>query len=988
MIDTLTKSHYSRTPVSHIRVLPSTHAANMSNCHGNGKKKMNPHILESKLKPPDCSRMLPRQRLIDLARADGEERLTVICADAGYGKTTLMGQINAEYGGSSLWYQLGPGDTDMAVFLTHLVEGVKWVRTDFGEMVGAVLSQSSDAGRARENLLTLFINELSEKVTEPFVFCFDEFHLINGCEPLVSSIEFLMKHMPANCRMIISGREKPALHLGRLRTHRAVLEIGIEELRFTLEETAQLLDGCCQPSLGAADLEAWHVTTEGWPVALVLSRSVLDADHRLPDDVFPDLLGTQGAVAEYLAEEIWSGLNDRLRRFLMDASLLGTIEVDICDQVFARQNQGTPSVRFLQEMEERHFMTVCLETGKSYRLHPLVRQFLNDKLAQSATSAEISDLHYRISEAYASAGDHDPAVKHFLEAGSPERAADIIEANGEDILMVGRNETVARWLSSIPNDLVEARPWLIYISARMSERLNDLDNAGRMYLKAEDAFQKLKDTRGLFKNAESMAEFYFLTEKHEQSLKKAEQAYGWADNPAEMVSALSRMATERLMLGDTAEGLKLMSQAVELCDDSMALTRFSLSVEALNPKWFSGDFKGVLQDILRLQNESNPQTAVSVRFQVLFLKVMTLYETGEYQKALDAVREKDTYLGTEDHITNLSFDMIEGVVRLCLKNGKQGRQLIEGVFAKVGGTMVLGPGFGQNYLGSWHRRRNELDEAIEDNARALDLSREGGKQYSIASCLVNLGADKLRKNRALDAGEPAEFSEALDLAEKCGYQFIITQVHFHRAWLALENGVKDTAHSEITKVLETASRYEQTSFIFQEGRISLNLLAFAFERGINREYLMKIYKLIGAAALPSLASLLKSGDATSRLAAINAMVAAGDTKAAPYIRRVLRDRDVSVKRAASEELRRLRSSIDAPEQILTRRENQVMGLIAEGMSNAEIAERLYISEPTAKTHITRIFRKLGLTSRSQVAALFQRINHTAGNGEVGKETEF
>ncbi|MHB9112741.1 MAG: LuxR C-terminal-related transcriptional regulator [Thermoleophilia bacterium] len=924
---------------------------------------------------------------MDLTRADAEERLIVICADAGYGKTTLMGQINAEYGGHSIWYQLSSEDNDMTFFLANLLEGMRWTKPDFGEVVGMALSQSSDVGRDRENLLTLFITEMNEKITEPSAFCFDEFHLVNDNELLIGSIEFLFKHMPSNCRMIISSREKPAFHVGRLRTHRAVLEIGMEELRFTYEETAQLMDGCCNPPLDKDELKAWHTKTEGWPVALVLSRNALDADHRLPDEVFPELLGTSGAMAEYLAEEIWSGLDESMRRFLMSTSLLEIVDVDICDRALSAQNQGIPSVKFLKQMEERNLMTDCLETGKNYRYHQLVRQFLNAKLDQNSTLAEIAELYQRFGQAYAAAGDYNLAIKHFLDAGHPESAADVLEASGQDMLIAGGNETIARWLACLPTEMLISRPWLIYLSARASERMNELENAGRQYIQAEDAFRKINDTHGLYVNAKSMAEFYFFTEQHVKSVKKATQAYGWADSASEKVVALSRIATEQILLGDTAEAMRLLNQAADLCDDSMVLTRTSLSVEALNPKWFCGDFRGVLQDILRLQEVLEPETAAIARFQVLFLKVMTLYETGEYQKALDALREKEDYLGTEDHLTNRCFEMIEGVIRLCLKNGRKGQQLIEDVIANADASMVIGPGFGLNYLGSWHRRRKELDAAIAANAQALEFSRESGKQYSIASCLVNLGADKLRQNWDSGAGEPAEFSEALALAERCGYQFIITQVHFHRAWMAFRAGARDTALSEITVALETASRFERTSFIVQEGRISLELLAFAFEQDIKRDYLTRVYKLIGAAALPSMASLLKSGNPASRIAAVTAMGTAGGAKAAPYIRRALRDQDVTVRRAANAELRRLRSSIDSPEKILTRRENQVMELIAEGMSNAEIAERLYISEPTAKTHISRIFRKLGLTSRSQVAVLFQKNNRRVGDSGAGKDSE-
>jgi len=67
-----------------------------------------------------------------------------------------------------------------------------------------------------------------------------------------------------------------------------------------------------------------------------------------------------------------------------------------------------------------------------------------------------------------------------------------------------------------------------------------------------------------------------------------------------------------------------------------------------------------------------------------------------------------------------------------------------------------------------------------------------------------------------------------------------------------------------------------------------------------------------------------------------------------------------------EEFTRLaRARREAPDRLLTAREVEVLSLLAQGHRNAQIADKLFISERTVKVHITNLFRKLGLSDRVQ-----------------------
>ncbi|MHB8792150.1 MAG: helix-turn-helix transcriptional regulator [Thermoleophilia bacterium] len=926
-----------------------------------------PLILETKLIPPGGSSVLPRTKLVDEFR-HSDERLTILVADAGYGKSTLMGQFYQALDGSpGVWYQFSPADRDMAVFLSHLVEGVNRHISGFRTSMERVLS-GKEHDNDWESFLTVFTNEISAAAETPFTFFFDDFQLAKEFENIHRALQFLIMHLPSDYRIVVASRERPLLSIGRLRTQRKLREIDTEALRFTIEEMAEVYSGCCARELNQKELEAWYSATEGWPVAIVLSRSLLTVDRRLPSHISPDLLGAHGSVADYLAEEVWSELEDDMKRFLMETSLLETVEVEICDQALKDDGkEKISSAMLLHELEARNLMITCLEEGISYIYHPLVRQFLQNKLSQSIPISGLYELHERYGRVFTDKGQYDTAINHFLEAQSLDLAIGIIEDHCEAILEAGQYDTVSEWLSRLPVKTISARPWLAYYSARSIERKGDVAHALRWYEAAEKGFTRDQDSDGLFACALSMAEFFFMRDMHGRGLEKATESLNWATTKKQKVASLSRMALQNLVLGFGHDALNLLKQAMGLCDETMVETRFSLDVSSLASHWFAGEFPILHDKAVRMQQESGMHSPALARFYILSWKVFSLYEMGRYEDALDAIGERSEYLGDDDQLLRMSYKFLRGVVLLNVGNGKAGQKVVETLVREVGESRALGPYYTPNYMGSFLRRQGDPAGAIEAHSRYLH-HRDRGNQYTAASCLVNLGADRLRLNHN-DPEGIRNLEEAQVLAVEHGYRYILTQVHFNFARTALLEGDEEQAHVEISKALELAALYQHNNFIIQEGRISVSLLAFAFSRDIQREYLIQVLSSIGPVALEDFASLLKHDLIQTRNAAIDALAASGGVKAAPYIRRALRDQDISVRRTANAELRRLRSSIDAPEEILTRRESQVMELIAEGLSNAEISERLYISEPTAKKHTSNIFMKLGLTSRSQLAAL-------------------
>jgi DNA-binding NarL/FixJ family response regulator len=86
--------------------------------------------------------------------------------------------------------------------------------------------------------------------------------------------------------------------------------------------------------------------------------------------------------------------------------------------------------------------------------------------------------------------------------------------------------------------------------------------------------------------------------------------------------------------------------------------------------------------------------------------------------------------------------------------------------------------------------------------------------------------------------------------------------------------------------------------------------------------------------------------------------------------------------------RKVRASVERP--VLSHREHEVLTLVRKGLTNAEIAERLYLAESTIKSHLASLFRKVGVRSRNEAAAALidlERMKAATPTASTGDRSE-
>ncbi len=406
-------------------------------------------LTEAKLAPPrPPAGLIERPRIMEALDSGDEAALTLVAAPAGYGKTTAVRAWAASRNAALAWVTLDSGDNDPSRMWTYATAAVDRVRHD---LAGRALRQLGLAGGVIESSIDELLNGI-EAYGEPLVMVFDDLQTVTDGDAL-ASIEYALRRVPPNGRVIAITRADPALGLAQLRARGALAELRASELAFTRGEADDFLLRR-RVDLQADDLELLHERTEGWPAALLLAalwlRSVED-----PHLAVERFGGDHRFVADYLSHEVIASLPDVARSFLLRVAVLGRFTTELADDVLGRGD----SARLVEELERANLFVVRLEHGGWYRVHSLFAEFAGFQLAADDPAA-VREIHRRAARWLRARGLAVEAVAHGAAAGDHEFVADLLAEYHLLLIRSGRARTLRRWVQTLPDEYVVAHPAL------------------------------------------------------------------------------------------------------------------------------------------------------------------------------------------------------------------------------------------------------------------------------------------------------------------------------------------------------------------------------------------------------------------------------------------------------------------------------------------------------------------------------------------------
>jgi LuxR family maltose regulon positive regulatory protein len=886
--------------------------------------------------PPLLEHHVPRPRLHARLAGVFNARLTLLSAPAGFGKSTLL----AEWLGAMpqvaptaacAWVSLDEHDNDAARFYTHVLTALHNADSLLGgDLQTFALLPQMPAG---EVLMSALINDMARR-EQPLVLVLDDYHAIENPE-LHKALIFLVEHAPAHLHLVLATRANPPFPLARWRVRRALLEVREHDLRFHHDEIAGFLRHSTGAELSEAQIDAIEQRTEGWIGALQLAALSMQGTRDLRG-FLARFTGSHSYIVDYLVEEVLSRQPQEVQRFLLQTSILERMCGDLCAAITGLDD----SEAILLSLHQQNVFIIALDDEQHWsRYHRLFADMLRARLRRTA-AADSAALHLAASRWCEAHGWLSEAVQYALAASDHQRTAQLIEHHYWQMLERSEFAQLASWIQNLPHELVRARPllslaraWSLYATYRFPEIEACLDDV-------ESGWSGSEPDCGL------QAEILTLRASSAMYAGRSERAIALAQQ------ALAADAEHRALIFCTnaiALGYSYNVSGQPQRSYEWAKAGCERGIEARLPFPAAenqeivllyleriGDFsegEAIIRRVLAAANQGDALAVFLSTSAHLFLSryLLERYELDAAAHHILIAQQQATRLG-------LAYVLIKCHIQLMFIRQAQGNWAE--AHAHLAAMWELSVDFSGYYL-EWHAAlaafacllQGELDEAASfmnkvSFSPAHEVTAANEPEASVCARL-------LYAQGCLDA--------ALDLADR------LRAVH--------------TALGRVRREMEMWCL--RSLVLWQLGQAGEAIAALDAALAIGERYRLLYALLIMSEPLPVL--LRTYGDQTPA------------PPHAEFARTLLAllDARMSQPLSAAPEPAAV-TPVGAPlvdplVERLSERELEVLRLVAQGLSDRQIAERLIVAAGTVKRHLNNLYGKLNVHSRTQALARAKEI---------------
>lgn len=791
-------------------------------------------LIKTKVRTPRRQQtLLRRERLVNYLHSNIHNKLILISAGAGYGKTSLLIDYAHDADLPVCWYSLDANDRYVPTFVEYLVASIRQRFPDFGEATLSMLRHHTGPAEAVEPFVRMLVHEIEETVSHYFVIILDDYHEVLDSEPVNALVDGLLRYLPEHCHVILASRGIPRrLTLTRLAARQEVVGLGVEHLRFTAPEIEMLLHKLGRDDFTREQIDLLAKRSEGWITGVLLTAQA--GLTGIAQDVL-EISGTTEGVFEFMAGEILERQPEDVQRFLLGSALFNEMTPPLCDALLEIDN----SAHILRDLAAQNLFTTALDAeGLWYQYHQLFREFLVAKLRQD-DPLTYQQLSLRQAEIMVHEGHWPRAIEGYLQGQAFEEAAQAIQVVAQDTFDAGNWDTLRKWIDALPEAILAEHPTLLLFRAKIhsetGEPIQALDLLDRSYT----AYLAHHDIMGAARALVQRGIVQRMRGRHSEAIETCRQILDTIgdEDCLPRIQAYHTLGICQTIQGDYDEGMRSLEAALQIAermnnDTEAAYIAHDMGTAELNRGhpirarrhyhqalmcWRrlgnSSALASTLQGLGIIHQYTGQYAEAEDRFQESLAKARSaadrrleayalanqgdLYrDTGHYDKALEAYRQAIEVAATAQ-ATGLMFYLLatQGITH-CLKGEPE------------------------------HARATLLE--------AMDGMRESEMPYEAGLCYLGLGMVALAQK---DATPPEAAHKHLDRAQALFEQIKasreLARTHLYQAMRAHRIGSDDLFRAHMEQVARLSAEMGSYQFILGEGQEMTPLLHAAAEIGIK-----------------------------------------------------------------------------------------------------------------------------------------------------------
>ncbi|MBK8464214.1 MAG: hypothetical protein IPL32_00145 [Chloracidobacterium sp.] len=403
--------------------------------------------------PPLRRTLVERPWLLDQLNEGLKGKLTLVSAPAGFGKTSIVTMWHQQSEIPLAWISLDAEDNEPTRFLSYLVAGLRAVNENLVQETTNLL-QIVPAPPIKV-ILTSLINEISAQEFE-FVLALDDYHLIHEHQ-IHDALSFFIERLPPHAHALITTRSDPPFPLSRLRARGELKELRAADLRFGEAEVNTFLNDVMSLDLRSDDIAVLMERTEGWITGLQLSALSLQGKED-KSEFIKSFAGDNRFVLGYLLDEVLHLQSEQVQNFLLLTSVLGRFNVELCNTLTLNDDGH----EIIEHLHRSNLFLIPLDNKNNwFRYHHLFADLLRVKLKQQRSDI-VKELQTKASLWCEENDLLEEAIGYALATEDWDRALNLIEPIGYQLFSVARFDRLKRWADSIPANALRTHPMACY----------------------------------------------------------------------------------------------------------------------------------------------------------------------------------------------------------------------------------------------------------------------------------------------------------------------------------------------------------------------------------------------------------------------------------------------------------------------------------------------------------------------------------------------